>query len=137
MASWGLWKYAETKLQTTCFHLISFFRKQRGLELVSLPRFLHNFWRNIILLCSIIWPNFIVCLPLLCEILDNTCTAIVCKPSCHVMNFEVNLVFLIKSFFLHDQNVMTKTEISWEQKELLRRKKKDFSSFLKGFQSSR
>ena len=28
MASWGLWKYIEIKLQTTCFHLIlSFFKK--------------------------------------------------------------------------------------------------------------
>ena len=26
------------------------------------------------------WPNFIVWLPLLCEILDNMCIAIVCKP---------------------------------------------------------
>ena len=29
--------------------------------------------------------------------------AIVCKPSCDVMIFEVNLIFLIKPFFLHDQ----------------------------------
>ena len=36
MTSWGLSKYIETKLQTTCFHLIlSFFKKiRRGLELV-------------------------------------------------------------------------------------------------------
>ena len=29
--------------------------------------------------------------------------AIVCKPSCDVMIFEVNVIFLIKPFFLHDQ----------------------------------
>ena len=58
---WGLSKYSETKLQTTRFYLmLSFFRKiKRGLELVSLPHFPHNFWINIfLLLCSIDWPNY-------------------------------------------------------------------------------
>ena len=36
------------------------------------------------------------------------------------MNFEVNLIDLIKRFFLHDRNVLTKSQISWERKELLR-----------------
>ena len=36
-------------------------------------------------------PNFIVWLPLLCEILGNNCIAIICKPGCDVMNFEVHL----------------------------------------------
>ena len=40
---------------------------------------------------------------LLCKISGNMCIAIVCKPGCDVMNFEVNLVFLIKPFFLHGQ----------------------------------
>ena len=40
------------------------------------------------------------------------CTAIVCKPGCDVMNFEVNLIFLIKPFLLHGQNVVTKTDMS-------------------------
>ena len=46
------WKYIKTKLQTTCFHFIlSFFKKiKRGLELVSLPHFRHNFWRKMSLL---------------------------------------------------------------------------------------
>ena len=35
------------------------------------------------------------------------------------MNFEINLMFLIKPFFLHGQKVMTKTFIFREQKELL------------------
>ena len=140
MVSWGLSKYIETNLQTTCFHLIlSFFKKiKRGLKLVSLPHFLHNFLRKLFLLIySIDWPNFIVWLPLLCEILGNTCLAIASKPGCDVMNFEVNLIFLIKLFFLHDQKVVTKSKISWERKELLRWNKKHFSSFLKGFESSK
>ena len=37
------------------------------------------------------------------------CVAIAYKPGCDVMNFEVNLIFLIKSFFLHDQKVVTET----------------------------
>ena len=30
------------------------------------------------------------------------CIAIVCKPGCDIMNFEVSFIFLIKPFFLHD-----------------------------------
>ena len=37
------------------------------------------------------------------------CIAIVCKQGCDGLNFEVNLIFLIKHFFLHDQKVVTKT----------------------------
>ena len=40
------------------------------------------------------------------------------------MNFEINLIFLIKPFFLHEQTVMIKTNISWEWRELLIWKKK-------------
>ena len=115
-------------------HIKLFQKIKRGLELVSLPHFLHNFWRKIfLLLYSINWPNFIVWLPLLCEILGNMCIAIVCKPGCDVMNFEVNLIFLINLFFLNDQRVMTKTWISWERKELLRWNRKHFSSFFHHF----
>ena len=39
------------------------------------------------------------------------CIVIVCKPSYDVTNFEVNLIFLINPFFLHDQKAVTKTEI--------------------------
>ena len=48
------------------------------------------------------------------------CMAIVCEPGCDVINFEVNLNFLIKPFPLHDQKDMTKMQIPREQKELLR-----------------
>ena len=112
MASSELSKYTETKLQTICFHLIEFFWKiKRGLELVSLPHFLHNFWRKIFpLLCSINWLNFITWLPLHCEILGNMCIAIICRPGYDIMNFEVKLIFLIKPFYLHDQDFVTKTK---------------------------
>ena len=39
------------------------------------------------------------------------CVATVCKTGCDVMNFEVKLIFLIKSFNLDDEKVMTKTKI--------------------------
>ena len=47
------------------------------------------------------------------------------KPGCDVINFAVKLIFLFKSFFLH-QKAMTKTKISSEWKELLRWNKKAF-----------
>ena len=72
-------------------------------------------------------------LPLLSEILDNMRIVIVYKPSCDFINLKLSLIFLIKLFFLQDQKVKTKIEISWEQKELLRWNKKYFSSFLKGY----
>ena len=50
-----------------------------------------------------------VWLLLLPDILGNMCVAIVCQPGRGVMNFEINLIFLIKPFFLHDQKVMIKT----------------------------
>ena len=49
---------------------------------------------------------------LVCDILGNMCIAIVCKPGCDVLNFEVDLIFLIfliKPLFLHDQKILTKT----------------------------
>ena len=93
---WGLSKYIETKLPISCFDLIlSFVKKsERGLKPVSMPHFLHNFWRKIfLLLYSINWPNLIVWLPLLCEILGNMCTAIVCKPGCDVWTLKLTLSF--------------------------------------------
>ena len=33
------------------------------------------------------------------EILGNICIAIICFPGCDVVNFEINLIFLIKIFF--------------------------------------
>ena len=52
-----------------------------------------------LVLYSINWPNFIVWLPLLLEILDNTCISIICCPVCDVRNFEINLDFLFKPIF--------------------------------------
>ena len=89
----GLPKYIETKVLTTCFYIIkSFFKKiKRELKLVSLPHFLHDFWRKIFLTLHFInLTNFIDWLPLLLKILGNICTVIICCPVCDVINFEIN-----------------------------------------------
>ena len=79
MQSWGLLKYIETKLQNTCFYLMqNFFKKQKE-SWTSLPTSFSDFWRKIFhLLYSTNWPNFIVWLPLLCEILGNMRIVTVC-----------------------------------------------------------
>ena len=87
MPSWGLSKYIQTKLQTTCSYLIYSFFKNKERSGISLPAsftvwFLNNFFLAIfyysILLCYITWSNFIVWLPLLRKILGSMCIVIVC-----------------------------------------------------------
>ena len=50
------------------------------------------------------------------------------------MDFEINFIFLIEPFFLHDQKVMIKTYILRTKRAFLRWNKKHFLSILKGFQ---
>ena len=81
----------------------------KGLGIVSPAHFVYDFSTKIFLMLnSINWPNFIPWLPLLLRILGNICIAIVCYPGYDVMDFEINLIFLIEPFSLHDQKVMTK-----------------------------
>ena len=63
---------------------------------------------QLLLLYSIALPNSVVLLLLLHEILDNMGIVIICYLGCDVINFETNLIFLIKPFFLNDQKVKTK-----------------------------
>ena len=58
--------------------------------------------------CSINWPNFNVWLPLLLEILGNMCIAM--APGCDIINFEINLIFLIKLFFYMNKNSRKKSK---------------------------
>ena len=75
----------------------NFWRKSLGL--VSPSDFVHEFSRKIFLMLhSINWPNFIVWLPLLHDILSNMCITIVYQPGCDVIKFEINHIFLIKPF---------------------------------------
>ena len=66
--------------------------------------FLHQilcmvFQETYFLLYSIKWPNIVACLPLLPTILNNICIVITCCPVWDVINFEINLSFLLKPFF--------------------------------------
>ena len=112
MLSWVLSKYFEDKGCRLFVFIayLAFLNNKRGLDLVFLPHFLHNFRIKVFLsLYYFNWPLFTVWLSLLREILGNMCIAIVCWPACEVMNFEVNGIFLVKPLFLHDQKTMTKT----------------------------
>ena len=61
-----------------------------------LPHFYQDFWRKMFLLLHFInWPNFIAWLLLLREVLTNMCIVIVWWPDCDVINFEINLIFLV------------------------------------------
>ena len=86
------WEYWST-------NMLNFEFLEKGLEIVSLPHFVHNFARKMFhMLYSINW-NFIAWLPLLLEILVNVCIANVYWSGCDVTDFEVNLIVLIKRFF--------------------------------------
>ena len=96
---WGLLKYRCRAFASITYSL---FQKQRGLKLVFLPRFLHDFWRKIFLmLYSINWPNLIVWLPLFFKILSNICIVTVSFPGCYyVINSEISLLIKLFSTWL-------------------------------------
>ena len=79
--------------------MVNFDFLNKGLGIVSPAHFVYDFsTKMFLMLYSINWPNFIVWLSLLLEILGNMCIAIVCWPGCDVINFKINLIFLIKPF---------------------------------------
>ena len=81
---------------------------------------------------SINLPSYIVWLFLIRGILGNMSIAIFCKRGCDVMNFEINLIFLMKLFFN-----MTKTSTQkrkyLENEELSRWNIMHFSLFQRAF----
>ena len=97
--------YSKNKLCKTLGYwsryMLNFDILENGLGIVSPRHSVYDFLRKIfvMLLISLILINFIVWLPLLLEILGNMCTAIAYFPCCDVINFEINLIFLIKPFF--------------------------------------
>ena len=79
--------------------IFCFLKKKRSLKPVSLPHFLHNFWRRMFFTSySINWQYSITWLRLLLEILGNKCIVMIWCPVCEVINFEINLSSLIKPF---------------------------------------
>ena len=119
--------------------MLNFYFLDKGLGIVSPAHFVHGFSTEMFLmLYSINWTSFIVWLPLLLKILGNICIAIVCYPGCDVIDFEINVFFLIEPFFStwpksHDKNL----NILRTKRAFLTWNKKLFSSFLKGFYISR
>ena len=84
------------------------------------------------MLHSINRPSFTAWLSLLLEILVSMRLPVVCWPGCDVIDFEIDLIFLIKSFFYMTRNSRQKFNILRTIKAF-QGNKKYFSSFLKGF----
>ena len=79
---------------------VKLFLKKRYLKLVSLHYFLQHFKSKIFLTQYFInWPNFILWLPLLLDMLCNICIVNVCCQDCDIIIFKINRTFLIKPFF--------------------------------------
>ena len=72
--------------------------KRNSYSIIFSERFLKKLSMSF-MLYAITWPNFIVWLLLLLEILDFMLIAIVSFPGCDVINFEMNFIFLTKPFF--------------------------------------
>ena len=121
------------RLQTIDLEICSilmFYKK--GLCMVSPPYFVRDFLRKMFLmLYSISWPNFTAWLPLLLEILDNRCISIVFYPGWDVINFEINLYYLIKPFFYMTKKSRQKFQYLENEKNL------QGKSILKCFQLSK
>ena len=91
-----------------------------GVGLAFPLHFVYYFQRkNILILCSINWFNFIVWFPLLLEILDNICNVIICCPVCDDINFEINLNFHFKPFFYITKKSGQKCKHLKSEKEIL------------------
>ena len=152
---WSYIQFAFIECQVECYQIIlklshksldftsykAFLKKQKkGLDLVSLLHYLHDFWRNIsLLLCSISGPNLIFWLPMLREIY----WAIGVLQLFIFVNQVVTPKFWNWTDLFNQAvssrwpEVKTKISISWEWKELLRENKKHFSSFFQGFHWSK
>ena len=80
---------------------------------------------------SVNWPNFIVWLTLRLEILSSMCNVIVCCPVGGVINFEINLSFIIKLFSCMIKKVKEKFLNILRMKRAFNMKKKAFFIILK------
>ena len=107
----------------TSKEMLNFRFSGKGQEIFSTLHFVYDFSRKMFfMLFSINWANIIVGLPLLLKILGNMLIAIVFFPDCDVINFEINLIFLIEPFFYMDKksrqnlNILrTKRDFWWNK----------------------
>ena len=113
--------------------MLNFDFLEKGLGIVSSPPFGYDFSRKMFpMLYSNNWPNSIAWLLLLHEIMDSMCIGIVCCPGCYVIIFEINLIFLIKSFFHLTKN-QGKNLIILRTKRAFKVKYKAFFIIFQGF----
>ena len=88
--------------------MLNFNFPEKDLDASFSTTFFVWFFKKIVSLAIYQWPNFIVWLSLLLEILGNTCIEIFCSPGCDVIKFEISLIFLIKPFYC-------RTKKSWQK----------------------
>ena len=90
-------------------YVLSFDFLEKGLEIVSPLHFMHDISRKIFLiLCSIYWPNLTAWLHVLLELLGNMSNGTVCFSGYGIINFEINLIVLIKTFFYMTKKLIQK-----------------------------
>ena len=79
--------------------MFKFSFSEKCLSLVLPPHFVHCFsLKMFFMFYSLNWLSFISWLPLFLTIFYSTCIATACLPGCGVINFEINLICLIKPF---------------------------------------
>ena len=101
----GGWNYQDLlKLEFVLGHFLILIKLTQG---VSFQKF-------------IIWPPYN---------LAQKSIAIVFYPVCDVINYKINLIFLIKPFFLYGQKVKIKIQISWERNTFKMKQKAFFIIF--------
>ena len=92
--------YSKNKLYKTLDYssrdILNFDFLEKGLVIVSPQHFVYNFSTKTCLMpYSINWPNIIVWLPTVLEILGNISIAVVSWPVFDAINFEINLICII------------------------------------------
>ena len=114
--------------------ILNFNFSEKGLGLDSTSHFVYDFsGKMFLMLRPINWPNFIVRLPLLLEILGNICITIICYPCCDVIKFEINLIFLIKPLFYMTKKSRQKLKYLENEKSFLGETKSIFHYFWRAF----
>ena len=106
--------------------MLNFNFSWKGLGLASSPHFVYYFPSKIFMLYFKNWPNFIVWLPLLLEILVNIFIVIISCPVCNITNFGINLSFIDLFFYTTKTSeqkckyLKTKKELStWNKRHFL------------------
>ena len=76
-----------------------------------------------LIIVIIIWPNFIVWLPVRPKILGNMCITFICLPGCDVKNFKIGYILLIKQFSMQKIRQKNQNKKSRQKLNILRTKR--------------